>query len=97
MLTTFGSIEVAQMIASNRTGAAGARRTGAGTIKVPRRWFLQGSAALGGAALLDHFAWPAQAAATFGALRDIGHFIFLMKENRSFDHYFGTLSGVRGV
>ena len=36
------------------------------------------------------------AAAAAGTLRDIDHFIFLMKENRSFDHYFGTLSGVRG-
>ncbi len=29
-------------------------------------------------------------------LTDIDHIIVLMKENRSFDHYFGTLSGVRG-
>jgi len=29
-------------------------------------------------------------------LRDIDHIIVLMKENRSFDHYFGTLAGVRG-
>jgi phospholipase C len=29
-------------------------------------------------------------------LTDIDHIIILMKENRSFDHYFGTLAGVRG-
>jgi phospholipase C len=29
-------------------------------------------------------------------LNDIGHIIILMKENRSFDHYFGSMSGVRG-
>jgi phospholipase C len=29
-------------------------------------------------------------------LNDIDHIIVLMKENRSFDHYFGTLAGVRG-
>src|SRR5690348_575607 len=29
-------------------------------------------------------------------LSDIDHIIVLMKENRSFDHYFGTLAGVRG-
>lgn len=29
-------------------------------------------------------------------LRDIEHVIILIQENRSFDHYFGTLSGVRG-
>lgn len=31
-----------------------------------------------------------------GALRDIKHVVLLMQENRSFDHYFGTLAGVRG-
>ncbi|HEX7738447.1 MAG TPA: alkaline phosphatase family protein [Marmoricola sp.] len=31
-----------------------------------------------------------------GSLSDIEHFVFLMQENRSFDHYFGTMSGVRG-
>jgi phospholipase C len=29
-------------------------------------------------------------------LRDIQHVVILMQENRAFDHYFGTLSGVRG-
>jgi phospholipase C len=31
-----------------------------------------------------------------GSLSDIEHVVLLMQENRSFDHYFGTLSGVRG-
>jgi phospholipase C len=31
-----------------------------------------------------------------GSLRDIKHVVLLMQENRSFDHYFGTLKGVRG-
>ncbi len=31
-----------------------------------------------------------------GSLADIKHVVILMQENRSFDHYFGTLSGVRG-
>ena len=31
-----------------------------------------------------------------GSLHDIKHIVVLMQENRSFDHYFGTLSGVRG-
>ena len=30
------------------------------------------------------------------SLSDIKHVVLLMQENRSFDHYFGTLSGVRG-
>lgn len=31
-----------------------------------------------------------------GTLKDIRHVVLLMQENRSFDHYFGTLAGVRG-
>ena len=36
------------------------------------------------------------AATTSASLSDIKHVVILMQENRSFDHYFGTLSGVRG-
>ena len=38
----------------------------------------------------------AQAPTRPGALRDIKHVVLLMQENRSFDHYFGTLAGIRG-
>jgi phospholipase C len=31
-----------------------------------------------------------------GSIMDVGHIVILMQENRSFDHYFGTLRGVRG-
>ena len=31
-----------------------------------------------------------------GTLHDVRHVVVLMQENRSFDHYFGTLPGVRG-
>jgi phospholipase C len=31
-----------------------------------------------------------------GTIEDVKHVVILMQENRSFDHYFGTLSGVRG-
>ncbi|WP_167083870.1 phosphocholine-specific phospholipase C [Rhizomicrobium palustre] len=31
-----------------------------------------------------------------GTIKDVEHVIILMQENRSFDHYFGTLRGVRG-
>ncbi|WP_338804251.1 phospholipase C, phosphocholine-specific [Xenorhabdus griffiniae] len=31
-----------------------------------------------------------------GTIDDVEHVVILMQENRSFDHYFGTLSGVRG-
>jgi phospholipase C len=30
------------------------------------------------------------------SIKDVEHIVVLMQENRSFDHYFGTLSGVRG-
>lgn len=31
-----------------------------------------------------------------GTIRDVQHVVILMQENRGFDHYFGTLRGVRG-
>lgn len=31
-----------------------------------------------------------------GTIEDVEHVVILMQENRSFDHYFGTLAGVRG-
>jgi phospholipase C len=71
-----------------------------------RRRFLQCAAAMaGGAALPSPSPASTLAAArarapdaTAGGARlsDIDHIIVLMKENRSFDHYFGTLAGVRG-
>ncbi|HEY3811018.1 MAG TPA: alkaline phosphatase family protein [Acidimicrobiales bacterium] len=64
-----------------------------------RRSFLAGSTAAGLAGLLPAIVDRAHAAADpsgTGSLSDIEHFVFVMQENRSFDHYFGTLSGVRG-
>src|SRR5437867_13323546 len=31
-----------------------------------------------------------------GTINDVEHIVFVMQENRSFDHYYGTLRGVRG-
>ena len=31
-----------------------------------------------------------------GTIEDVEHIVILMQENRAFDHYFGTLRGVRG-
>jgi phospholipase C len=31
-----------------------------------------------------------------GTLKDVGHVVILTQENRSFDHYFGAMRGVRG-
>jgi phospholipase C len=39
---------------------------------------------------------PASAQTAPSKLSDIDHIVILMQENRSFDHYFGTLAGVRG-
>ena len=59
-----------------------------------RRDFLQAAAA---ASALSAVGAPAEAAVqTASKLNDIEHFIIIMKENRSFDHYFGSLRGVRG-
>ena len=38
----------------------------------------------------------AAATGTSGTITDVKHVVILMQENRSFDHYFGTLQGVRG-
>jgi phospholipase C len=64
-------------------------------LELPRRRFLQSATAfaLAGAAPI---APPAAAQSRPARLSDIDHIIIMMKENRSFDHYFGTLSGVRG-
>ncbi|RMI29859.1 phospholipase C [Nocardia stercoris] len=69
---------------------------------INRRDFLAKAMVAGGAASLYSLAGPiierAYAAdpAGMGGLGDIEHFVLLMNENRSFDHYFGTMSGVRG-
>src|SRR5947208_699796 len=65
-----------------------------------RRAFLQlaAGAALGAATLppgvAKALALPANHAT--GTIADVEHVVILMQENRAFDHYFGTLRGVRG-
>jgi phospholipase C len=49
-----------------------------------------------GAGIEALLAQAAAAAPKGGTLREIEHVVILIQENRSFDHYFGTLSGVRG-
>ncbi|HYN97252.1 MAG TPA: phospholipase C, phosphocholine-specific [Pilimelia sp.] len=65
-----------------------------------RRLLAGGAGIVGGAAagsLLPPSVHAALAAAPRqGGLRAIKHVVFLMQENRSFDHYFGALRGVRG-
>jgi phospholipase C len=68
-----------------------------------RRKFLTGTATTGAAALALSAFPPSirRALATpannkTGTIQDVEHVVILMQENRSFDHYFGTLMGVRG-
>ncbi|QNK66466.1 phosphocholine-specific phospholipase C [Variovorax sp. PAMC26660] len=68
-----------------------------------RRKFLTGTATTGAAALaLSAFPPSIRRALAIpannktGTIQDVEHVVILMQENRSFDHYFGTLMGVRG-
>ncbi len=68
-----------------------------------RRGFLRTLAQAGGAsAVLASFPPAIQKALALPAnqrtrsLQDVEHIVVLTQENRSFDHYFGTLEGVRG-
>jgi phospholipase C len=64
-----------------------------------RRKFLQLTAGMLGAATLPPgvakaLALPANRVT--GTIQDVEHVVILMQENRAFDHYYGTLRGVRG-
>ncbi|RCG20167.1 phospholipase C, phosphocholine-specific [Sphaerisporangium album] len=65
-----------------------------------RRFLALGAGAVGGAAVASLLPPSVHAAmampAPRGGLSAVKHVVFLMQENRSFDHYFGTLRGVRG-
>jgi len=66
---------------------------------IDRRAVLRGIAGLGATAafpdsIRQALAIPANGAT--GTIEDVKHIVVLMQENRSFDHYFGTLRGVRG-
>src|SRR6202012_6146451 len=72
---------------------------------VSRRRFLQVGGAVAGAAAVGVGASqaaglaganPARAAGASGPIADLKHVVILMQENRSFDHYYGSLRGVRG-
>jgi phospholipase C len=65
---------------------------------VSRRRFLTIAGATAGAVALPGALVERALAVTpaGSSLRDVQHIVVLMQENRSFDHYFGTMSGVRG-
>ena len=69
----------------------------------PRRQFLRAVATAAGAtAAMTSFppaiarALSIKAAVRTGTIQDVEHIVILTQENRSFDHYFGTMNGVRG-
>jgi len=71
--------------------------------RVGRRDFLSHAGAAGaafaGVQLLPSSirkALAVPAACVTGTIDDVQHVVILMQENRSFDHYFGTMPGVRG-
>ena len=67
-----------------------------------RRRLLGTAAGVTGAALASGLLPPtvrkvlAAGSPRSSSLRDVKHVVCLMQENRSFDHYFGTMAGVRG-
>nr|WP_315401270.1 phospholipase C, phosphocholine-specific [uncultured Duganella sp.] len=66
-------------------------------MSISRRTFLRfaaGASATFPDLIREALAVPANNAT--GTLADVEHVVILMQENRSFDHYFGTLAGVRG-
>ena len=75
---------------------------GVGAGPFDRRQFLGGAFAVGAgvlAAACGSSSTVARAASAAPAGSDLGaveHVVFLMQENRSFDHYFGSYRGVRG-
>ena len=86
--------------AMDHTNDSGAENTWL-SAPITRRRLLGGAArlaALGAAALMPPHVQRllAEGQARSGSLRDIKHVVLLMQENRSFDHYFGTMAGVRG-
>lgn len=68
-------------------------------VSTGRRGFLGMAAAAAGTSMLPAVirdALAVEANNVTGTLADVEHVVIFMQENRSFDHYFGTLSGVRG-
>ena len=61
-------------------------------------WSLQAGAGVSAGALPLSIqrALAAEPAVETGTITDIKHIVILMQENRGFNHYFGTMRGVRG-
>ncbi len=66
------------------------------TNRTRRKFVQQVAAGLAGWPAVIRRALAQPAARLSGTIMDVEHVVILMQENRSFDHYFGTLRGVRG-
>ncbi|WP_329054047.1 phospholipase C, phosphocholine-specific [Amycolatopsis sp. NBC_01488] len=64
-----------------------------GMGRIRRRTVLGGAAA---ATVAGSLSASCAVPARKGTIDDVRHVVVLMQENRSFDHYFGTMAGVRG-
>src|SRR5262249_18289715 len=64
--------------------------------RLTRRELLASGLALGAGLVVDPLARQLAARPAPARLSDIEHVIIMIQENRSFDHYFGRLRGVRG-
>ena len=64
--------------------------------RIDRRRFLALTAASLALPPAIERAWAIDANSPTGTIMDVQHVVILMQENRSFDHYFGTMNGVRG-
>ena len=93
------------LLARNHLVATGRRHLptptpGERVSPLSRRTFLGSAAALSAALGLEVLPGgeprAAAAANPTGTITDVKHVVVLMQENRSFDHYFGMLQGVRG-
>jgi phospholipase C len=76
-------------------------KSGLPSAGLSRRAFLASAAAVAGAAglagvLPESLARAATPSPQKFELSKVKHLVFLMQENRSFDHYFGTFPGARG-
>ena len=87
------------MKSSSSTSASG---NGLGGLKMTRRRLIGSAARLAALAAASTILPPnlrralAEEPPRHSDLTHIKHVVLLMQENRSFDHYFGTMSGVRG-
>ena len=77
------------------------KRTHSSGPRIGRRTFVASAATVAGAAglagvLPENLARAATRSPRDFDLSQVKHLVFLMQENRSFDHYFGTFPGARG-